>query len=653
MAAAHPSRHGSTVISTRQTIQIDPRLYAAIMRRRFVWTPQARAAVKREALRLHCASSAIAWPAARAAAAGLSKAWPMAEANGNGKITAPDADVLARSVTRDDYNTEPMAGAVYHFTVPALGSNTIPDLPGFWSFARDWVLYSTLYRESMWGAALSIAISKVTAQGFDIKGNVPLRVKRAQQLFLGFDDNKGWVSGLQKHLLSYLVTGNGAHTEIVRATRGAGSRILGLVPLNSFRCLRTGDPDVPIIYRDRKGRMHEMRDYQVFSLADMPDPMDLWYGVGHCAAERAYRAIIKLEGIERFVFEKVTGQRALAIHLVGGVGKNTINDALTTARGEAQSKGLQVYMGAAIAPINSDAPVSLVTIPLAELPEGFQRKEEWDIALTTYARAIGIPVQDLQPLSGQGLGTGAQTQVLDEAAKGQGLAAWRPSWEHNVNQHVLDDKTSFYFNTNDLRDREREATVRGAEATAVGAWVAMGAITPAQALNVAVDRDQLPKEFLLTDQTAGNVLSDDEKPGDHPADGLPAIGETVPTPISEALRGGLPVIGQTPGPGVPLISQKALDALQAGDDVELLDVARELLEAARKEEPPAAPVPDPATQQALDTLQRTVGGLAVQVKTLQQPDDRPRRYAVTKRDNQGHILEWEETPAEESAFAAE
>lgn len=564
-------------------------------------------------------------------------------AEGNGKITAPDVDVLRRSVTRDDYNTDPMAGAVFHFTVPALGSDSIPDLPPFWSFARDWVLYSTLYRESVWAAAISIATSKIAAQGFEVKGDVPLRVKRAQQLFLGFDDNKGWVSGLQKHLLSFLVTGNGAHVEIVRATSGAGSRILGLVPLDSFRCLRTGDPDVPIIYRDRRGRMHEMRDHQVFSIADMPDPMDLWYGVGHCAAERAYRAISKLEGIERFVYEKVTGQRALAVHLVGGVGRNTINDALNTAKGEAQAKGLQVYMGAAIAPVAGDAPVSVVTIPLAELPEGFDRKQEWDIALTTYARAIGIPVQDLQPLSGQGLGTGAQTQVLDEAAKGQGLAAWRGSFEHNVNQHVLDEKTTFGFNVQDLRDREREAIVRGNEATAVGAWVQMGAITPEQALNLGVDRDQLPREFLATDLTAGQALSDDEKPVDDPAGGLPMIGETVPTPISEALRGGLPLIAATPGADVPLISQKALAALESGQDDALLAVACELLEVAQKEDPPA----DPAARKALAELDLTVRVLSRQVKALAEPDERPRQYRVKSRDAQGQIAEWEEIPVAE------
>src|SRR3990172_59641 len=169
-------------------------------------------------------------------------------------------------------------------------------------------------------------------------------------------------------------------------------------------------------------------------------------------------------------------------------------------------------MGSVIIALMGDTPPQHVRINLAELPDGFNRKEEFDIAILTYARSIGIPVQDLQPLSGQGLGTGAQSVVLDEAAKGQGRAAWRKDWTHAVNQYVLDDKTTFYFSEKDIRDREREAKIRNDEANAIKTWIDTGAITPAQALQLGVDRDQLPKEFVTVDVTPGDTLSDTEKP---------------------------------------------------------------------------------------------------------------------------------------------
>jgi hypothetical protein len=421
-------------------------------------------------------------------------------------------DVLKRSVTRGDYPDNPRGGGVMHFMVPAPMSAG-PDLPAFWSFARDQVLFSTLYRESVWASAISLAISKIVSQGYDIKSEVPLRARRAQQLFLNMDNGRGSVGGLQRHLQAYLLAGNGGPVEIVRATPAAGSRILGLVPLDTLRTTRTGDPDFPLLYRDRKGREHVLRDYQAFILSDMPDQADTWYGVGHCAAERAYKAVCKLEAIENYLFEKVSGKRALALDFISGVMDQQIKDSKSAAEAEKTAKGVIHYMGSVIIALMGDTAPQHVRINLAELPDGFARKEEFDICLLTFARAIGIPVQDLQPLSGQGLGTGAQTQVLDEAAKGQGLSAWRKAFEHAVNENVLDETTTFTFITDDMRDRERAAKVRIDEAAAISTWHAIG--LPAEyCVQLGVDRDQLPREFLDIDLTPAETLSDTEKPVD-------------------------------------------------------------------------------------------------------------------------------------------
>src|SRR3990167_8093103 len=439
------------------------------------------------------------------------------------------AEVLKKSVTASDYNRAPLSG-IFHFMLP--GSPTAPDLPAFWSPARDHVLFNTLYRSSMWAAAISLAITKLVAQSFEVESDVPLRAKRAQELFLSLDSNRGWVGGLSKHLQGYLLTDNGGPVEIVRASGAAGSRILGLIPLDTFRAIRTGDPEIPLLYRDRLGALHEMRWHDAFILSDNPDQADLWYGVGHAAAERAYDAILKLEAIERYVREKVSGSRALALDFIQGVLDSQIDDAKTAASAEKAAKGVIQYMGSVIISLMGDTPINHVRIPLSELPDGFNRKEEFDIAILTFARAIGIPVQDLQPLSGQGLGTGAQTVVLDESSKGMGLAAWRKDWTHAVNQYVLDSRTTFYFHERDIRDREREAKVRMDEAAAVKTWVDMGSINPAQAAQLGVDRDQLPKEFIPADTTAGDTLSDIEKPEEEQPETPTPEAPAVPIPES-------------------------------------------------------------------------------------------------------------------------
>src|SRR3972149_7404676 len=131
----------------------------------------------------------------------------------------PDQDVLSRSVTRDDYPQTPKAG-ILHFHLPQWSSlGTIaPDLPPYWSMQRDAVLLGTLFREPVWAAAVSKAINKETAKSWKVESEVDLRAKRAQELFISFDSNRGWVGGMAKHLESYLLTGNGGVVEIVGAT---------------------------------------------------------------------------------------------------------------------------------------------------------------------------------------------------------------------------------------------------------------------------------------------------------------------------------------------------------------------------------------------------------------------------------------------------
>lgn len=827
----------------------------------------------------------------------------LAATNGNGNV--PAADILKKSVTKNDYSDRPYPG-VFNFMLPAPMSGGL-DLPPFWTPARDWVLYSTLFRESMWSAAISIAISKIVAMGFDVDSEIPLRARRAQNLFLNMDAGRGYVSGLQKHLQSFLLTDNGGAIEIVRASSAAGSRIIGLVPLDTFRTLRTGDPDIPAIYQDLRGGWHEMKDYEVILLSDMPDQSDRWYGVGHClhresyvrmadgsskkiaqlvkeqsreqvasvdadgyivsraitgwhenpisgrrwvnvrgkyssratgkvtrnldvteehpiltpsgwvqaidlkdgdaivteaptpnrkqielivgsvlgdmsllrtsaacntrmseghnvhqhdwltlktqalsdfgfklreykdavnagsrvtpglnslrercypkggkksvpvelvqeylsplllatwymddgwitdrytndrsrsarahignsgadyggtdklaqllnergyectatkvgprkpgmkdihftvkgsqalwadiapyvpecmryklpydalpfdlslwdlgkadrfvdeavvkvrnsrsdatvfcldvedthnfissgivvhncAAERAYKNILKLESIERYVYEKVSGQRALSIYLVNGIMPQQIDDGIQSSKSQAQAKGVATYLGATIIGLAGDIPVTVAEIPLAELPDGFNRKEEWDITMNTYARCIGIAVQDLQPLSGQGLGTGTQSQVLDEAAKGQGLAAWRQAFEHAANEYALDDKTTFYIKTSDIRDRERESIVSQTFAATMQSWFTMG-MPYAQIVNYAVDNDQMPPEYRVDeDLTPGEIISDDEKPDQLEADDAAVAANADQQPVAGQ---GQPQAGANAAPQPP------------------------------------------------------------------------------------------------------
>lgn len=263
-----------------------------------------------------------------------------------------DKDLINKSVKAGEVSTV-KDGNIIKMVVPwfsgyarETSGGLPPALPAYWSQQRDYVLSNTIHYEASWAAAIGIAITKVAALSWEIQSDTKLHARRFQEIFLQADGRRvGWVGFLSKHLLDYLLTDNGAFVEIVRATKATGSRIVGIRHLSSKRCIRTGDPKIPVIYRAKDGRLHELKDHQVFMLSDMPDSDETYNDVGHCAASRAYKSIYKLAAIEWYVAEKVSGKRPLAIYIVNGMLSNQIEGAINAARESDIGRGVAAYMG--------------------------------------------------------------------------------------------------------------------------------------------------------------------------------------------------------------------------------------------------------------------------------------------------------------------
>jgi len=494
----------------------------------------------------------------------------------------PD-EIYTKSVTKDELSVV-KDGTVIRMIVPfASGYGNYANIPippeplPYWSFDRDAVLRSTIHHESMWGAAVGIAITKMASTAFEVSGDIPMRVKRAQDMLLNAGGRRtGWVTFIAKHLRDFLTTDNSAFIEIVRATKSIGSRIIGINHLDSLRCTRTGDPDIPVLYRDLNNRYHEMKDYQIMMLSDMPDPGQLYNGVGACAASRAYRAIYKLAAIEWYLIEKVTGLKPLEIHIVNGMVGNQLQDSIEAARSNEISKGVAAYMGAVIVSNPAQVPPEIVTIPLADFPDKFNRKEEFDISILTYANSLGIDVQDLQPLTGQSLGSGAQSQVLEDKSKGKGLASWRQDFTHQLNEYLLDDKTTFGFVERDYNDMNTAAEISNKRATVAKTRIESTITTPAQELQILVDLQELPKEFLPVDETPNRTLTDTEKPESENKE--PAADKTeaeeIVKPEKQPEKRSL---SEKEASSVPLIEPTPLGATDAENETKAMELLKKTL----------------------------------------------------------------------------
>lgn len=437
-----------------------------------------------------------------------------------------DTELLKKSITHNNYLTSARGVSIeWLLASSTLGRTGLPD---YWSPARDIKLRASLYESyhDFWAGAVGIAITKMSSLAWELDGTQPRVRNYFQQMYLDSDGGHSWVSFIARHLQDFLNTDNGSFVEVVRSSSASGSRILGLIHLDSHRCTRTGDPEIPVLYRDNQNQEHEVQAHQVMTFSDMPSPSDTLHGVGYCAASRAWTAIRKMESVERYIYEKVSGDRALALDLVKGIAPRSIDEAVESARenreerlsqrsatsGDESPAGTFLYLGSVVVPVLDDSKLEHVRINFAELPDGFDRQKEFDIAVLQMANSIGLDVQDLQPLTGRPLGTAMQSEVLEEKSKGKGLAAWRQQWTHQNNQLVLPSTVTFAFSEKDLRDKETRARIFQTEATAVKTTIESGAITAAQGTQILADDEMIPKEFVPQDVTPQESISDTEKP---------------------------------------------------------------------------------------------------------------------------------------------
>lgn len=501
--------------------------------------------------------------------------------------TAVEARQRSRSVTKDDYLYG--KGEVINWILPHYGgwgmrNNTLPEYlpthdPSNFFNSRDRVLLSTPKHEAQWANALAIATTQIAAWDWAVESDIPLRRKRAQQVLQNSTAGifVGMVPLLTAHLRGFLTTGIGV-VEIERETSAYSSRVKALHHLNPLRCRLTDDPKFPVLYIDKHSQVHKLPFHDVLLFGDQIDPSLGEIDGPESAAVRAYRKIALMAAIDKYIYEKVTGKRPLAIHFIQGLTETRLQEGIASTQHDRERNGGGIYMGAAAVPVPGDIPVNIVSIPLAEMPDGFDPQNLRDDAYIAYANAIGLDVNDIDPrlAQRQSLGSGAQALILDRKSKGKGLTAWRKQWIENLNQWALDTSTKFVFSDRNVDDETKQAQLSKARMDAIKGMLDAQLITPEQARNLLVDMEELPRDFLDTDMPGGNKLDgeDKEQPGkDKPGtpQNPPQDGAKQPPPTNDkpgketAVAQGKPAENGKPaaqGKQAKIAQKEAIDRLK-------------------------------------------------------------------------------------------
>lgn len=333
--------------------------------------------------------------------------------------------------------------------------------------ARDAQLRSFWLTEPLLASAVYSMTAKLSVLDFEIINADPDKPRQkntimaVDRMLKNSDRGNGWQEFIVKLMVDLYTQDNGAFIELIRKENRPDSPVVNVAHLDSYSCYRTGDPEIPVLYRDRWGVDHKMPWWSIQTLEEMPSPVETMYGAQMCAVTRCLLAAQIIRDVAIYKREKVSGQFARAIHFVSGITQQNLDDGLRLAQEAALNQNLTHYQPAPIIPtIDPDANLGHEEVELASLPEGFDENLTLQWYVTQLAVAFGVDYQEFAPITGSSLGSGNQSETL-HLKSGKGPAMTVKNLEHTFNDTgILPANVKMKFNIVDAQADEAKANAR-------------------------------------------------------------------------------------------------------------------------------------------------------------------------------------------------
>ncbi len=416
---------------------------------------------------------------------------------------------LARSVQTDESltNSVPMAGdslvialSTFADSVPAFGSEPKRrdiELRKFWP--TEPILASALYSVTIRNAAYSWALD-----------GPPSTVEAVQHVLNTSDFGRGWLSLVVKLTTDMFSQDNAAFMEVIRETDRPDSPVLSLAHLDTARCLRTGDLETPVIYTDLRGRRHEMQWYQIQEMVEFPSPVLTMRGMQLCAVSRVLRAAQYLKDIGVYNREKISGDNPNVIHLISGVSRQMVSDAMAEHKQTQSDRGYARYLiPLLLTTVDPTATVAHETIDLKNIPDGFNLEDAMRWYINQLALGFGADYQDFAPLPGSNLGSSAQSLILHMKSRGKGPAFFMKTFEYAMNfQGLIPANVEFQFDEQDIAEDTEQAQLDKTVAETMEIHVRSGAIAAEVATQMLFD-DGYIDEAEFTEILGAEDVTDD------------------------------------------------------------------------------------------------------------------------------------------------
>lgn len=421
-----------------------------------------------------------------------------------------------------------------------------PILPPRGTKERDWQLriWDQADFNSMWQGARSGLVKKIAHIPFEIKGP-PSKVQYWQDFFGYAHFGRGYEYLVENWGRDYLTQSYGGIFEISGYGDPAGPLIGDPVSVNHLdagRCYVTGNTTYPILYYSLwDGKLHRMHASRVYQIVDDPIPDERYFGLGTSALERAISINQREVRMNQYVDARLDDMPQPGLLSVSGASRSQWDAWVTQYKRDTSSDGLGPFgRTIVVTSVDPNAGVKVESTSFAQTPDKFDLVAYKSLDVDEICLAIGIDRQEIWELAGRGLGSGSQSQVMAEKAKGKTTGTMIAALERFVNWVVFknDNDCEFEIKTKDESEQSSTATLNLQYAQTAAALVTAG-FTKQEIAKVLVEGSQTYKDAFTDDKGNLIVTSEVQAPD-------PTTLTLAPAPVAPAAPGAKPT-GQVTG----------------------------------------------------------------------------------------------------------
>lgn len=397
--------------------------------------------------------------------------------------------------------------------------------------------YNTLFR-----GAVAALIKRVQSTPYEVKA--PKRYGDYWQRMLMAADFGDWDRFVSKVLIDYSRHDQGSMVELIapgNPNEAPTGPVTGLAVLDSVRCWPTGNPTWPMLYYDLNGKLHQIHRARILQFIDTPDSSEDTPGYGDCALSRAIAPVNRQILMGRYIEQSLDDKAPPGVMVFGNIAEEQVAIAIEQMN-TAKNTDVPGEWGRVIRlhSLHAEEKPTVDVITYTKPPESFNFEQYTNLDAREIALSLGIDVQDIWgELSGSGLGTGRQSEILAQKSRGKGLGRILKSLERMINRALPED-VEFTWKYEDPQEDLEQASIL--QTTASSVQILSTVLDPQEARTLLANTVPAIHDVLV-DET-GNVrrLGDSDPESTQPEISEDVLASTPPpmpqvAPFSQFQKG--------------------------------------------------------------------------------------------------------------------